>query len=257
MDNFKGNVQETQMKRFTFKQHLSELRIRMIKIFCFFICVVFISYYHSQSIYNFLVEPLEEIIKNNNIKVIYTDLTEVFFTYIKLSIFTALLITIPVIYYQIYAFIFPGLTRTEKRFFLLFLIFSWLLFIFASFVVFYFVMPKAWEFFLSFQTSDTIIPIVVEPKISEYINLVIQLIIGFGIAFQLPVFIAVLAFFNLITHKPLKKYRRIAVIINFILAAILTPPDVISQIILALPLLLLYEISIIACRYIEKNRAIK
>lgn len=244
------------MKLYSFAEHLSELKTRLFRIIAIFIVTFVICYYFSDNMYSFLLRPLAKLSHDNLRNIIYTGLTEAFFTYIKLSAFSALLIIIPVIAIECYLFVKPGLYAHEKKIIAFLLFMSPVLFWGGSIFVFYFVMPKAWIFFLSFEKRDIIVPIILKAKISEYLNLVIQLIIAFGIAFQLPIVIIILNILKIIKVSTLQNKRRLAVVINFIIAGILTPPDVLSQLALAIPLLLLYEISIIICRFIEKTEKI-
>ncbi|MGI4752705.1 MAG: twin-arginine translocase subunit TatC [Janthinobacterium lividum] len=244
------------MKLYSFQEHLSELKVRLFRIFIIFIVAFAICYYFSDTIYSFLLEPLAKLSKDNLRNIIYTGLTEAFFTYIKLAAFAAFAIIIPIIALECYLFVSPGLYHHEKKIIAFILFISPILFWCGSIFVFYFVMPKAWNFFLSFEKRDLIVPIVLEARISEYLNLVIHLIIAFGVAFQLPVVLIILNTLKIITIETLKQKRRFAIVINFIIAGILTPPDILSQFALAIPLLLLYEISIIICNYIEKTEVI-
>jgi sec-independent protein translocase protein TatC len=242
------------MQKFTLREHFLELKSRLIKVLSFFIIAFFISYYYSDNIYQFLLEPLVVLSHDGIRKVIYTGLTEAFVTYLKLGAFTAFLLTIPVICWQIYFFIAPGLHTREKKIISFVLVLSPLLFFTGAFFVFYLVMPKAWHFFLSFENKNALLPLVLEARVSEYLSLVMQLIIAFGVAFQMPVIMVICAVLGIITSEALRKRRRIAIVINFIIAAIFTPPDVLSQIGLAIPLLLLYEVSIILCKFVENKR---
>ncbi|AFB26811.1 MULTISPECIES: twin-arginine translocase subunit TatC [spotted fever group] len=244
------------MKLYSFQEHLLELKIRLLRIFTAFIIIFAICYYFSDNIYSVLLKPLAKLSGDTVRNIIYTGLTEAFFTYIKLAAFTAFTIIIPIIALECYLFISPGLHRHEKKIIAFILFMSPILFWCGSIFVFYFVMPKAWNFFLSFEKRDMILPIVLEARISEYLNLVIHLIIAFGVAFQLPVVIMILNILKIVKVQTLKQKRCIAVVINFIIAGILTPPDILSQFALAIPLLLLYETSIIICNFIEKLRTL-
>ena len=182
-------------------------------------------------------------------------MAEGFFAEFKLCTHVAFLISIPFFILQIYLFIRPGLHEGEKFAVLLYACFVPLLIILAILIVYYFVIPATWKFFLSFekQKINTLsMPIMLEAKISEYINLIIELIVGFSLAFQMPIILSLLGRLGLITRNQLVKRRKHAIVIIFIVAAILTPPDVLSQIILALPLILLYELSIILIKFTEK-----
>lgn len=244
------------MQKYSFKEHFIELKNRFLKIvFCFliFFCI---SYYFREHIYNFFLQPLADLSLSDSRKIIYTGLTEAFVSYIKLSFFVSLFATFPFICYQAYGFISPGLHKFEKKIIIILLSVSPLLFYLGVFFVFYFVMPKAWSFFLSYENGNAIVPLVMEARISEYLSLVMQMTFAFGVAFQLPVIMVILCILGIIDVTMLKQKRRISIVIIFIIAAILTPPDVISQIALAIPLLLLYEVSIILCNLVE-NRGSK
>lgn len=237
--------------------HLIELKRRLMIAVAAFLVATAISYFFAQEIYQFLVRPLTELYGHQQgRRLIYTNLTEAFFTYMKLAIFGGLVVSFPVIAWQAYAFIAPGLYRTEKGVVLPYLIVSPLLFVCGAALAYYFVFPLAWEFFLSFETlgGADAMPIQLEAKVSDYLSLVIHFILGFGFAFQLPVLLTLLVRADLVQTTTLAARRRMAVIIIFVVAGVLTPPDIVSQISLAVPLILLYELSIIACRHIEKKR---
>jgi len=248
------------MEKYTLKEHFLELKKRFFIIIASFICAFIFCYYFSDYIYNFILEPLAEVTSNHRRKIIYTGMAEAFFTYLKLSLWTAFLIIIPVVSYQLYRFIAPGLLKTEKTqkktIILPTLVISPLLFYLGGIFVFYLVIPNAWQFFLSFEDQDSTIPIILEARISEYLSVVMQLITAFGLAFELPVIMLILSVLKLVSAQGLKNKRRLAIVIIFIIAAILTPPDVLSQISLAIPLILLYEISIVICNLVE-NRSKK
>lgn len=244
------------LPKYKLLEHLSELKFRLTIIATFFLISFLISYYYSEYIFQFLLKPLAHILEPQGRKIIYTGLAEAFFTYINLSAFTALLTSIPTIALQIYLFIKPALYVSERKFAMGVLFFSPILFFIGSVFVFYFVIPKAWEFFLSFEVTNKEIPLLLEARISEYLSLVIKLILAFGLAFQIPVILVILALVGIITHEHLRKKRRIAIVVNFIIAGIITPPDILSQVALAIPMVLLYELSIIFCKNIhtrEKN----
>jgi sec-independent protein translocase protein TatC len=242
------------MQQFTFKEHFIELKQRFLKIVCLFFASFCICYYYSDEIYNFLLEPLAQAGNKDLRKVIYTGLAEAFFTYLKLAAFSSLIIVFPFIAFQIFRFVSPGLHLRERNIAAFILFASPILFWSGGFFVFYYVMPKAWQFFLSFESVNTNIPIVLEAKVSEYLSLIVQLFLAFGLAFQLPIIILILNLFKVLSVESLKKRRRLSIVINFIIAGILTPPDVISQLALAIPLLLLYEISILMCKLVENRK---
>ncbi len=239
------------MQKFSLSEHFQELKSRIIKIFCSFIVVFIICYYSKVEIFNFLLLPIFELNSHHNHKIIYTGLAEAFFTYLKLATYSSLLIIMPVIAYQIYSFIKPGLHNGERKIAVVTLAIAPILFWGGSFFVFYYVMPKAWQFFLSFEQKDALLPIILEARISEYLNLVIQLVFAFGMAFQLPVILVILNLLKIISVANLRNKRRFAIVIIFIVAGILTPPDILSQFALAIPMLLLYEISIMICKLVE------
>lgn len=231
-----------------------ELKNRLFKIVVFFIISFGIAYFFKEAIFEFFLGPLVELSVDGKRKIIYTGLSEAFFSYIKLAMFSTFLVTIPYICYHIFSFMSPGLYCFERKIVLTVLVFSPILFYCGGFFVFYIVMPKAWEFFLSYENSNAILPLVMEARISEYLSLVMQLTIAFGVAFQLPIIMVILSVVGIIESSFLKKNRRVAIVIIFIVAAIFTPPDVISQIAMAIPLLFLYEVSIILCKSVEKKR---
>lgn len=241
------------MKLFTWKEHFLELKNRILYIFAFFIIAFFTSYYFSGDIFLLLLEPLGDAFESTR-KVIYTGLAEAFITYIKLSGYAALYVSMPFVAFQIYLFISPGLYSSEKKILFMCLFMGVVLFYFGSYFVFTYVMPRAWEFFLSFENPSASTPIILEAKISEYLSLVLQLTGAFGLAFQLPVIMVIACLLDFVGSNSLKRKRRFAIVLIFIAAAIFTPPDVISQIALAIPLLMLYEISIALCKLIEKKQ---
>lgn len=244
----------TELPKYQFKEHLGELRSRLVFIAIFFICAFLCSYYFSEEIFHILLKPLSDISGDDERRMIYTGLTEAFFTYLNLSVFSAICFSIPLLAMQAYLFLRPGLYKPERRLAGSLFFFSPFLFIIGGLFVYYFVMPKAWEFFLSFEVKNSTIPLMLEARISEYLNLIIKLIFAFGLAFQMPIILILLTMFGLMSSNTLRAKRRIAIVIIFIIAGIITPPDILSQIALALPMLLLYEISIAFCVYVEKGR---
>ena len=240
-------------------ENLIELRRRLIYSFIAFIAAFLICYHFSQDIFAFLVRPLAEALKDTqNAHMIFTALHEAFFTYLKVGFWAALFVSFPVIASQIWMFVAPGLYRHEKRAFLPFLVATPVLFLMGAALVYYVIFPMAWQLFLSFQTpsgGDGSLPIEVAPKVDQYLSLSMQLIFAFGLGFELPVLLLLLVRVGIVSAAGLARNRRYAIVGAFIAAAVLTPPDVMSQFSLAIPLIILYEISVIGGRMIEKSRS--
>jgi len=238
-------------------EHLIELRRRLMWALAAIFVAFLACFWFAKPIYNLLLWPYRVAAGvNAPIELIYTAPQEFFFTEVKLALFGAIFIAFPVIAAQLYMFVAPGLYRAERKAFLPFLVATPILFLLGASLVYFVAMPLAMKFFLSMQqTGDQTVQILLTAKVSEYLSLIMALILGFGICFQLPVLLTLLARAGLVTSKGLKHYRRHAILGVFVAAAILTPPDPISQIALALPTLLLYELSIFAVKLTEKKRA--
>jgi sec-independent protein translocase protein TatC len=240
-----------------FVSHLAELRKRLIQSFIFLIIFFIGCYFFAEHLYGFLVEPYAKAVKDDGTerRLIFTALQETFLTYLKVSFFAAFFVTCPFILMQIWKFIAPGLYKHEKIAIVPYLILTPILFFLGGMLVYYLIMPLAIKFFLSFESSGltTGLPIQLEAKVDEYLSLVMKLIFAFGISFQLPVVLSLLARVGIVDAKFLKNRRKYVVVIIFTVAALLTPPDPITQIGLAIPLLILYELSIFSVSIIEKK----
>ena len=240
-----------------FIRHLVELRKRLIRSLIFLSVLFVICYFFSEYIYGFLVNPYAEAVRDDGIerRLIFTALQETFLTYLKVSFFAAFFITSPFILIQIWKFIAPGLYDHEKSAILPYLVVTPILFLLGGMLVYYLIMPLAIKFFLSFESVgvSTNLPIQLEAKVNEYLSLVMKLIFAFGLSFQLPVVLSLLARIGFIDAKFLKERRKYVVVIIFAAAALLTPPDPVTQIGLAIPLLILYELSIFSVNLIEKR----
>ena len=240
-----------------FVSHLTELRKRLINSFIFLLIFFIVCYFFAEYLYGFLVEPFAKAVKNDGTerRLIFTALQETFLTYLKVSFFTAFFVTCPFILTQIWKFIAPGLYKHEKIAILPYLVLTPILFLLGGMLVYYLIMPLAIKFFLSFESAglSTSLPIQLEAKVNEYLSLVMKLIFAFGISFQLPVVLSLLARVGVVNSEFLKKRRKYVVVIIFAAAALLTPPDPITQIGLAIPSLILYELSIFSVKFIEKK----
>lgn len=238
--------------------HLLELRKRLMICVGVLVLATGGCYLIAEPLYAFLVKPLADV-SGGHRRLIYTGLTEAFFTYLKVAFFSALCITFPVIAHQVYRFTAPGLYQHERAAFLPYLIIAPALFAIGAAFAYVWVIPMAWQFFLQFESTGSVggIPIQLEARVSEYLSLTMQLLFAFGVAFQLPLVLALLTQAGLVPAQTLRDKRKFAIVLIFVLAAVLTPPDVISQLSLAVPLLVLYEIAVVICARIEKNRAEK
>lgn len=230
-------------------EHLRELRKRLLKC-CIAVGIGFaVSYGFSEEIFRVLTLPLLKVMPADS-KMIFTGLAEGFFTYFKVSFFAGTLLAMPVIFYQLWAFISPGLYSSEKRYILPFTVFSLLFFIGGAAFGYFLVFPFAFEYFMSFNSAE----IVALPSIKEYLTFTTRLFLAFGTAFELPIFIVFMSRLGILTVSRLTSARKYVLIVAFIFSAILTPPDVVTQILMAFPLMLLYELGILGARVFGKKK---
>ncbi len=241
-------------------EHLVELRRRLIYCLIAFVAAFFFCYIFAQHIYNFLLIPYKLAVGGETrIEMIYTAPQEFFFTQLRVSFFGAMVLSFPMLATQLYMFVAPGLYRSERKAFLPYLFATPILFILGGAIVFLLVMPLAMRFFLSMQQAggDGQVHIQLTAKVSEYLHLITTLILAFGLCFQLPVVLTLLARVGMVSSQWLRQQWRYAVVIIFAVAAVLTPPDVLSQTGLAIPTLLLYELSILSVKVVERQKAAK
>ena len=242
--------------------HLIELRSRLIWAVGAFFVAFLVCFYFAKQLFNVLVQPFRWAVDwagldHRSVELIYTAPQEFFFTQIKVAMFGALVIAFPVIAAQVYKFVAPGLYKNERAAFLPFLVASPLLFLLGAALVYFFFTPMVMWFFLAMEQGggEGQVSIQLLPKVSEYLSLIMSLIFAFGLVFQLPVITTLLARVGFVSSDGLREKRKYAIVVAFVAAAILTPPDPVSQIGLALPAILLYEISIYTARLVERQRA--
>ena len=241
----------------TIGSHFNELRSRAMICILFYIIIFISCYFFSKEIYHFLLKPFIEVSQNNqNRKLIYTSPTEAFTTYLKLSFYSSLFFSFPIFFAELYLFLSPALYKNEKKNILFTIFFSSFLFLFGAIFCYFFILPMALKFFSSFENlnsiDDSTLPILLETKISDYLNFTINLLFGFGIAFLSPILLLFLIKGGYVKVKDLRSKRRYWIVIIFILSAILTPPDILSQISLAILLIILFEIVILLGKYFNK-----
>ena len=235
-------------------EHLVELRQRLIYALIGFFAAFALCYAYSEEIFQFLVQPLATLLQEKgHRRLIYTGLTEAFLTYIKVAAFSAAFLSFPVVASQLWMFIAPGLYRTERKVFVPLLLATPLLFLIGAAFAYYVIFPAAYAFFLSFETPGSTgqLPIQLEAKVNEYLSFVMRLIFAFGISFELPVLLTLLANVGIVTSQGLITKWRFAVVGIFIVAALITPPDMLSMIGLAIPLIVLYGLSILMVKWVE------
>ncbi len=230
--------------------HLEELRKRLIRILIAVGIGFFACYYFKEYLFKIITQPLVQVLPKNS-HMIFTGLPEAFFIYMKIAFFASLFLTSPYIFYQIWRFIAPGLYPAEKRHVIPFVISSTSLFVAGVLFGYFLALPPAFEFFVAFS-SDFLKPMI---SFREYLSFSLKMLLAFGVSFEMPVFIFFMARLGIVNAKMLRKQRRYAILVIFIVAAVLTPsPDAFSQILMAVPLMILYEISIFLSKYAEKKR---
>jgi len=232
-----------------FLAHLEELRNRLI------VCAIaigigfVISYIFSKQLFSFLILPLTEVLPADS-HLIFTNLPEMFIAYIKVALIAGIILAIPVIFYELWMFLAPALYRREKGYLIPFVLFSSILFLVGSLFGYFVVFPYGFKFFIGFATED----IQALPSVKQYFSFTIRLLLAFGVVFELPVVVFFMTKIGLITPDSMKRFRKFAILSSFILSAILTPPDVATQIMMALPIIILYEVSILISKGIYRKK---
>ena len=232
-----------------FLTHLEELRNRLI------VCAIaigigfVISYIFSKQLFSFLILPLTEVLPADS-HLIFTNLPEMFIAYIKVALIAGIILAIPVIFYELWMFLAPALYRREKGYLIPFVLFSSILFLVGSLFGYFVVFPYGFKFFIGFATED----IQALPSVKQYFSFTIRLLLAFGLVFELPVVVFFMTKIGLITPDSMKRFRKFAILSSFILSAILTPPDVATQIMMALPIIILYEVSILISKGIYRKK---
>ncbi len=238
-------------KQLALVEHFVELRKVVLRVALFFLCAFVVSYVYAEEIFGILLKPFVSSMSTlDHREIIYTSLTEAFVVYIQLAFFTALLVTLPCLCFQIFAFVMPALSNKEKKFACVLLCMVPLLFVAGVLTAYLYAFPAAWKFFLSFEKPNYAhlgLPLKFYVKLEEYLALAVEVMLAFGFAFQIP---AVLVFLNrvgVLPIKTLRAQRKLVIVLIFIVAAVITPPDALSQIILASVMIMLYELSIFLC----------
>ena len=232
-----------------FLAHLEELRKRLL------VCAIavgagfVISYIFSKQLFSILTLPLMKVLPAES-TLIFTSLPEMFIAYIKVALIAGIILAAPVIFYEIWMFVAPGLYRKEKRYFVPFVLFSTILFVVGSLFGYLVVFPYGFKFFIGLATED----IQALPSVKQYFSFAVRLLLAFGVVFEMPVAVLFLTKIGLITPESMKKYRKFAILGSFVLSAILTPPDVATQLMMALPIIILYEVSIFISRGVYRKR---
>lgn len=249
-NNKKDDNNDSKDATMTILEHLEELRGRLIKIFIAVALGFAVCYQFARLIFEFLMQPLAEVLPEGT-SLIFTNLTEAFFTYIKVGFLGGFFLTSPYIIYQIWAFVSPGLYKKEKKTLIPVAFISAIFFVGGACFGYFIVFPWGFKFLIGNFATELIKPM---PKMKEYFSLATKMLIAFGAIFELPLVVLILSRFGLVTDKLMRKYRRYALLFTFILAAALTPPDVITQAMMAGPLIILYEASIWVAYFFGKKR---
>ena len=234
--------------------HLIELRSRLLKCVYALVITGALCFYFSEQLFAVLVHPLKEAFGNGNGRLVYTKLYEAFFVQVKIAFFGAFCLSFPIIANQLWAFVAPGLYAREKKALLPFILATPFLFAMGASLAYFVVMPTAFHFFLEFQGDSSGLSVEALPSADAYLGLVMQFILAFGISFLMPVLLMLLNRAGFVTRAQLIGLRRYMIVAAFVLAAVLTPPDVVSQLMLAIPLLLLYEVTIIAIWFTDRKK---
>lgn len=233
--------------------HLIELRRRLMWCIGALLVSFGICFYFADRIFGFLVRPLTEAFGEGKGRLVYTKLYEAFFVEVKVAVFAAFFISFPIIANQLWAFVAPGLYAKEKKAFFPFLIATPVLFTLGAALAYYVVMPTAFHFFLSFEGQSGGLDIEALPSTESYLALVMQFILAFGISFLMPVLLMLLNRAGIVTRQQLVGMRRYMIVLAFVAAAVLTPPDVVSQLMLAIPLIMLYELTLVAIWFTDRR----
>jgi len=249
-------------KKMPLLDHLIELRQRLLWSVVALFAAFLVAWFFAEPLFGYLQRPLAQVMMREGLdeqqrRMIFTGLAEVFFTYVKVAFFAAAFFSCPIFLTQLWLFVAPGLYRHERKALLPFLAATPILFFVGGALVYYLIFPLAARFFIGFEAPGgaDVLPIELEPKVNEYLGLMMKLIFAFGLCFQLPVIMTLMARVGLATSKGMAEKRKYAIVGVFVVAAIFTPPDPISQLSLAIPIILLYEVSIYMAKLVERKRA--
>ncbi len=239
-------------KKSPFTEHLGELRDRLVRSFIAIGIGFGIAYFFKEKLFEILTAPLVAVMnENEGTKMIFTGLPEAFFTYLKVALLAGIVLSLPVLFYEFWMFVSPGLYRGEKKYLLPIVLLSIIFFVIGSSFGYFVVFPYGFKFFLGFANQN----IHAMPSMKEYLSFAAKMLLAFGFVFELPLIITFMARMGLVSVLFLKKNRKYAILLFFVGAALITPPDVITQVMMALPLILLYEVSIIGAKVFGKKEA--